>query len=181
MCARILTNARVPLRWNCSNTGELCPRKTDDERNRLSIKCTRENRSRWVSSAGFAAVLIGVIFLGWTPWGESTPFGIQPGAITSTNFSLTITNGYSTNYYEIYLYDVLEEDALSIRTVPGTLGQTNFTIDTEGRPWLFYKAAVDNDWDDDGIVNIHDADPNNSAIGALTITIETPLNGANLQ
>jgi hypothetical protein len=139
------------------------------------------NRGRLVSSAGLAAVLIGLIFLGWAPLGESTPFGIQPGAITATNFSLTITNGHSTNFYEIYVYDVLEEGSVSIRTVPGTLGQTNFTIETEGYPWLFFKASVDNDWDDDGVVNIHDADPSNSAIGALTITIETPQNGANLQ
>jgi len=125
--------------------------------------------------------LVGFIFLGWTPWGESTPFGIQPGAITATNFSLTITNGQSTNFYEIYLYDVLQTNALSIRTVSGALGQTNFTIDTEGRPWLFYKAAEDKDWDDDGIPNIYDADPRNTNYLALTITIETPQNGANLQ
>jgi hypothetical protein len=145
------------------------------------MKTERRRWGRWLGSGILGTLLLGCVLWGVVPWAETAPFGIKPGAITETNFSLTITNGQSTNYYEIYLYDILQENALSIRTIAGSIGQTNFTIDTEGRPWLFYKAAEDNDWDDDGIPNVFDADPRNAAVGALTITIESPAHGSNLQ
>lgn len=136
---------------------------------------------QWIGSATIGFCVLALILLASVPGGKSAPFGIKPGAITETNFSLTITNGASTNYYEIYVYDFLQSGAQFIRTVPGDVGQTNFTIETEGYPWLFYKAAVDNDWDDDLIPNIHDADPRDTNYGALTITIESPSHGSNLQ
>lgn len=144
----------------------------------------RYGKGRWwglVGSAGFGLVLLTLLLLGTAPWGETAPFGIRTNGMTETNISLVITNGESTNYYEIYVYDFLGANSEFVRAVPGGVGQTNFTIDKEGRAFRFFKAAVDQDWDKDGIINVHDADPRDTNYKALTITIESPAHGSTVQ
>jgi hypothetical protein len=63
----------------------------------------------------------------------------------------------------------------------GNPGETNWTVD--GGTWsaLYFIGAVGNDWDSDGIPNYMDANPHDASVGALTITIDSPLNGTVLQ
>src|SRR5258705_1648389 len=136
------------------------------------MKVLSDGWRRWIGSASVGLfLLLGVILLGLVPGGGSAPFGLKTNGITETNISLVITNGQSTNYYAIYVYDFLGETNQYVSIVPGSIGQTNFTILKEGRMMRFFKAAVDQDWDHDGILNIHDADEWDPSVGALTITI----------
>lgn len=110
----------------------------------------------------------------------------QPGltiAVSGTNLLIMITNGSSTVNYELYRTPVLGDDEHYPFTDPlvGTLGQTSFVaqfgIETRG----YFRATVGSDFDSDGIPNTIDGQPNNAAVGALTITIDSPTNGANIQ
>jgi hypothetical protein len=124
------------------------------------------------------ALFTGVVFLRET---LANPI-LKITSITSSNVSLWITNGVSTNFYEVFGQNVLESSQIST-TKTGVLGQTNFVIErVASEAKQFFKAAVNNDWDGDGILNVQDADPRNgSKSNVLTITIRTPTNGANLQ
>jgi len=105
-------------------------------------------------------------------------------ALTNTDqVRIVITNGSSAVNYEIYRTPVLG-DGLNypfILHLIGTQGQTSFVanmgIDTRG----FFSAAVGSDWDGDGIPNFQDAQPSSTNAGVLSITIDNPLNGANIQ
>lgn len=107
----------------------------------------------------------------------------QPGltvALSSTNqLLIVITNGSSTVNYEIYRTPVLDDlnYPFTLHLI-GNQGQTsfvaNFGIETRG----WFRAAVGSDWDGDGIPNYLDAQPSNTNVGALFITIDSPANGS---
>lgn len=103
--------------------------------------------------------------------------------ISGTNLLLVITNGSSTVNYEIERTPILGDDENYPFTLHliGTLGQTsfvaNFGIETRG----YFRAAVGSDFDSDGVPNAIDGQPNNASVGELTITIDSPTNGANIQ
>ncbi len=105
---------------------------------------------------------------------------IKPLPITNEYFWLTITNGSSTNYYEIYCKIDLDPMIPWSCVVTGALGQTNFSDLIGPSMGKFFRAAVDNDWDHDGVLNIRDANPYDTNVGALFITIDSPTNGATL-
>jgi hypothetical protein len=114
-------------------------------------------------------------------WPELARTSPAPGlsvALTGSNLlTLTITNGVTNEYYEIYSKIQLEAPDWSFFT-GGTLGQTSFSTFTYPAQQRFYRARATNDWDGDGILNWQDADPNSTNVGLLTITIENPANGA---
>ncbi len=65
-------------------------------------------------------------------------------------------------------------EVLSVSSV----GQTNFTVDAGELPTGFFQVLVGADSDADGVPDWQDADPYNSAVGVLTITIDSPINGS---
>jgi len=102
-------------------------------------------------------------------------------ALTSSNIvTLTITNGVTNEYYEVYSKIQLQEQDW-IFFANGTMGQTSFLSSNFPAQSRFFRARATNDWDGDGVLNWADADPNSTNIGYLTITIESPANGALLQ
>ena len=94
---------------------------------------------------------------------------------------ISITNASASSTNELYhapvLNDVVYPWTLS---VTGALGQSNFIVSMGVEPTGFWRAAEGGDWDSDGIPNWLDADPNNAAIGVLSVTITSPGNGANI-
>jgi hypothetical protein len=137
-----------------------------------------DQRLRQILWAGTSVTLAGLALWGIVPWGESASFGIKQGALTETNFSLTITNGTNTDFFEIHLYNVLGGQAIGV--VTGYQGQTNFVLERGSELRRFFKASLNNDWDGDGIINVHDSDPLDTNYKALTITIESPAHGSSL-
>jgi hypothetical protein len=103
-------------------------------------------------------------------------------APTSTNqFLISITNASSVETYELYRTPVLNDEVYPwTLSATGALGQSNFVVSMGVERSGFWKAAVGTDWDSDSVPNWMDADPNNGAVGALSITILSPTNGMNL-
>lgn len=98
--------------------------------------------------------------------------------LTNNQLSLTVTNGSSTNQYQIQRRDAF--DALNPWNyhLGGTLGQTNFTVERGIQQIGFFRAIPCIDCDNDGFLNWLDAAPNDPAVGILTITIDSPLHGS---
>jgi hypothetical protein len=98
----------------------------------------------------------------------------------STNqVKLTITNAVVGVAYELYRTPVLGDELNYPWTLEqlGSVNQTNFYSYSDIEAAGFYKATTA-DWDSDGIPNYQDAQPNNAAVGRLTITIQFPTNGS---
>jgi hypothetical protein len=111
---------------------------------------------------------------------DSLP-GLSIKLVGSDQLQLTVTNGVGTTNYEIYHRLTLESTNDWVQRMVGSNGQfvftTNMGIDLRG----FFQARIGSDSDGDGVPNSIDGNPYNSAVGALTITIDSPTNGANLQ
>ncbi len=110
---------------------------------------------------------------------QSIPAPGMAVSLTGTNqLLISITNGVTNANYELYYTPVLGDAAYPwTQLAVGTVGQTNFTVDRGVSSQSFYLLAVGLDWDNDGIPNTEDADPNNASVGRLTITIDSPSNG----
>lgn len=112
--------------------------------------------------------------------------GADPGFTytwTTNQLSLTVTNHTAGALYEVYARPVLGDPAYPWTWIGrGAVNQTNIVITNYViEPTGFFELAVGSDWDSDGVANDIDAQPNNSGIGALTITIDFPTQGLVLQ
>jgi hypothetical protein len=115
-------------------------------------------------------------------FGQSAPQPVLSIVTTNqTQILLTITNGVSSTNYEIYRTPLLNNTNFPwVLHAVGDIGQTNFTLDMNFEDTGFFRAGVGSDWDLDGIPNSQDANPLDATIGILSITIDSPTNGATL-
>ena len=135
----------------------------------------------WMWGGGGMGFLVCLAIALWPELAKTSPAPGLSIALTSSNLLvLTITNGVTNEYYEIYAKIQLQAQDWSFFT-NGAQGQTSFTSATFPAQSRFYRARATNDWDGDGVLNWADANPNSTNVGLLTITIESPLNGALLQ
>lgn len=111
----------------------------------------------------------------------ATPPVITFQKLSGTQYSITITNAVSTNYTLMWTPSLGDTNYPWRVLTNGSSGQTNFTVDAGVWPLGFFQVLTGDDTDLDSIPVWMDADPLNSAIGALTITINSPTNGATLQ
>jgi hypothetical protein len=96
-----------------------------------------------------------------------------------TQLLISISNAVASTNYEIYRTPLLNDTNFPWTLhVVGVVGQSNFVVDMEAEDIGFFRAAVGSDWDADGIPNSMDADPLDPTIGILSITIDSPTNGA---
>jgi hypothetical protein len=102
--------------------------------------------------------------------------------VAQTQFSITITNGTNVNY-EIYWTPVLGDEGNYPWQLldSADLGVTNWVFDVGTWPVGFFRGSIGNDWDSDSVLNWMDANPRDNSIGALTIIIDSPLNGTVFQ
>jgi hypothetical protein len=98
----------------------------------------------------------------------------------SNQFSITITNATAPTNYLLYWTPSLSDSNYPWEIVAtNATGETNFMMDANGWPVGFFKVLVgDGDVDGDGVPAWMDAQPENSAVGALTVTIDSPINGS---
>jgi len=127
-----------------------------------------------------ALLVTGSLTLGVLAFGQSAepPFlTIAPGS--EGQIQIAITNAVATTNYEIYRTPRLEDPnhPWTLHLI-GDVGQSNFTADMGVENSGFFKAAIGSDFDHDGVPNFQDANPYDAAIGILSITIDSPTNGA---
>jgi len=160
---------------------KLCP---SDSRSRLKPEIQSEPKRRswaWATlsllvASAFSTVLIRSA--GADP-------GLSVSLISSNQVRITVTNALAGETYVLYRRDDLNElqGTNDTRWKPvqiGAPGQTVFTNDFGIFLMGFLRTVSGTNWDADAAVNWIDADPLNSSIGALTVTIESPANGATI-
>jgi hypothetical protein len=98
--------------------------------------------------------------------------------ISNGYFWVTVTNGVTNEFYEIYSVNNLTNPWSLVAT--GSVQVTNFSIWMGPDLQRFFKARAGRDWDNDNVFNWQDGDPNSTNIGVLTITIDSPINGQNI-
>lgn len=133
----------------------------------------------WIAAAGALATCAALRGLVWTIEAQTVP---QPVLmitnIGSNQFSITISNGVTNAYYEIYHTPMLGNSAYPwTLQIEGAIGQTSFSVNMGMMLSGFFRADYGLDPDGDGIQNFEDGNPYDPGVGALTITIDSPANG----
>lgn len=138
-------------------------------------------RIRQWARVGVLAVGLGLVLLAaaLNVHSQSAP-ALKITLSTNSQVQLVITNGYSTNVYEIYRRLELLPTCPWVLHLTGTNGQTNFMANMGIAVQGFFAASTGTNWDGDVAPNWADANPTNSAVTWLTVTIVSPANGANL-
>jgi hypothetical protein len=106
--------------------------------------------------------------------------GLSITLANSNTVLLTVTNGATNVYYEIYSTNAVSDNMAWSLSATGGLGVTNFSVPMGAATINFFKARAGNDWDGDGILNFQDANPNSTNVGVLSVTIDSPTNGSTL-
>ena len=106
--------------------------------------------------------------------------GVPFLTVTPTNGTqlvITVLNDTNPGNYDWWWTPVLvDQNYPWILHTVGSAGQTNFVVNMVS-PTAFFRAVIGSDADGDGVPNSQDGDPNNPAVGILTITIDSPLAG----
>lgn len=106
---------------------------------------------------------------------------LRIAATNGTQLQISITNAVASTNYEIYRTPLLVNTNFPwVLYIVGAVGQSNFVADMEAEDAGFFRAGVGSDWDLDGVPNFEDANPLDATIGILSITIDSPTNGASL-
>jgi hypothetical protein len=137
------------------------------------------NSPRNVVWGSAASAVIAVSIL--TVLAQSVPQPVLSIHSLGTNqFEIGITNGVTNALYELYWRPVLE-DANNPWTMLTTNqpGETSFQVDGGDYSMVFFQVAVGTNYN--GIWDYQWANPNDTSLGALSITIDSPTNGAVLQ
>ncbi len=107
--------------------------------------------------------------------------GLSIALSSNDTVLLTVTNAVANEAYEIYTTNSVSDNMAWSLSITGAIGVSNFSVYTWPATRMFFKARASNDWDSDGIPNFKDANPNNTNVGILTITIDSPANGSTIQ
>ena len=127
------------------------------------MKTTRTFWVALVSVSSLAAIVVATI----TALADPPAPGLSISMGASNQISVTITNGVTNANYQLYFTESLGPDADWLLFTNGFTGQTNFTISTVSLDLdsAFFIAANNT----------------NGTPFTLTITIEQPANGSNVQ
>jgi hypothetical protein len=137
---------------------------------------------KWWIAGGTSLLLVGASLWPLAFSNAAAP-GLKASLYSSNQMLITITNGTATNYYELLVQYELKDGAGGPwdEVIPGNIGVTNFLVPTSPRFMSFFRALDCADCDNDGVPNTQDGNPFSTNVGLLTITIQSPANGANLQ
>jgi len=103
--------------------------------------------------------------------------GIIIGVVSTNQVMVTITNGASYANYELYHRTLIDPAYPWTLWIVGAPAQTNFTVEMN-TSLAFWEVGVGSDWDGDGVPNYCDGDPLDPTVGILTVTIDSPAQGA---
>ena len=93
-------------------------------------------------------------------------------------FSILITNGISITNYTLYWTPALADQNYPWQVLTNSaVGESNFIVNAEGWDTGFFKVLLGTDFDGDGVPEWQDAQPQNPAVGILSVTIDSPTNG----
>lgn len=99
----------------------------------------------------------------------------------SNQLFIEITNAVNTNY-TLYWTPVLANSNYPWVVLTNTeVGGSNFLVDASGSDVGWFRALIGTDFDGDGVPEWQDAQPGNPSVGILSVTIDSPINGALLQ
>lgn len=155
--------------------------RTNEDEIRTARERIRRRLLGWASGAAAFGIAFALVALSDSSLGQSAPgVGIS---LTGTNeVTLSITTGITNLSYEVYFQQAVADTNWTL--IASGADATNLTAATDQTAAGFFKilflAADANDVDGDGVVNWQDAQPFNPAIGILSVTIDSPLNGADL-
>ena len=150
-----------------------------------STKNRRSGKTHWDAALAGFLILFTILSLMLVPFGgRAAAPGLTIGPFTTNSglryITVTITNAITTNTYQIDHKLDLNSNVPWVGSITGILGQTNFSIQLGPEAYMFYRALDCFDCDKDLVPNYKDADPLNSNITVLTITILSPTNGATI-
>ena len=98
----------------------------------------------------------------------------------TNQFLVEITNSVSTTNYTLYWTPALANPNYPwIVLTNNNVGESNFLVDATGWDTGFFKVLTGTDYDGDGWPEWQDAQPQNPAVGVLSVTIDSPTNGFN--
>lgn len=98
----------------------------------------------------------------------------------TNQFLVEITNSISTTNYTLYWTPALANPNCPwIVLTNNNVGESNFLVDATGSDTGFFKVLTGTDFDGDGWQEWLDAQPDNPAVGILSVTIDSPTNGFN--
>jgi hypothetical protein len=137
---------------------------------------------KWWVVGGAGLLLVGVTLWPLAFSNAAAP-GLRATLYSSNQVLITVTNGSPTNYYELLVQYELRDGSGGPwdEVIPGNIGVTNFYVTNAPQFMSFFRALACDDCDNDGVLNTQDANPFSTNVGLLTITIQSPANGANLQ
>jgi len=131
----------------------------------------------WITLLGIFGGGLVVVATALTVWSQTAPI-LTITSLGTNQFSINITNNIGTADYDLLWTPVLANpDYPWTWAAIGTPGQTNFLLNMSVYQTGFFRALLDTN----AIPLWEAADPNNPGTGILTVTIDSPANGAVLQ
>lgn len=134
-------------------------------------------RRYWVASALSAGLVAVFAIFTLKVLADQPVLTIQP--LGTNHFFISITNAVPTNSYELHWSLSLNDSVdypWELMTEPGS--NTNWTVDMLDYPQAFFRVSVEQFFN--GVPDYQLADPNNPSLGRLSITIDSPTNGASI-
>lgn len=130
----------------------------------------------WAMAAG-VAIVVSII----TVLAQSQPV-ITITSIGTNQFLIGITNGVTNATYALHWRPALNNTNYPWQIIAtNDVGQTNFSVDVGLWDFGYFRVSVGADADGDGVPDWADANPNDPNFGYLSLTIDSPLNGAVFQ
>lgn len=149
--------------------------------NKINHLANGRNSVRFLLQATVAAMVSLAIFIA-TLSALADPPVLTIAPLGGNQFSITITNATSPTNYLLEWTPVLADTNYPwLAVATNASGQTNFTMDMGPWPIGFLRVMVGWDGDGDSTPDWMDAQPFNSSVGALSVTIDSPLNGSVFQ
>jgi hypothetical protein len=125
-------------------------------------------RNHWATFAGMASlavVAVVTVYACISAWGQTLP-GLSIALVnTNTAVSLVVTNGNATNKYDIYWREFLDTNNSWTLLTNGGTGITNFAYSIGDTESGYFAASLHT----------------NTVPFVLTVTIQAPASGANIQ
>lgn len=135
----------------------------------------KTTKSKWLLFLGIISGGLIIAATAITAWAQSAPF-LTITNLGTNQYSISFTNNIGSSAYDLQWTPVLANaDYPWTWAVIGVPGQTNYIVSSTYQT-AFFRTILDTNipplWEA--------ADPNNPALGALSITIDSPTNGSNV-
>jgi len=132
---------------------------------------------RWPVTTAVMALLTAIGVLIYATFANAQQPVLKISNLGDSQFFIEITNSVSTNYTLYWTPALADPNYPWLVLTNSSPGESNFIVDAGTWSAGFFRVLLGNDADGDSVVEWQDAQPTNSAVGILNITIDSPLNG----